>query len=160
MPKYAAHVTNFTTSSTSTTMIRIGSISNRRCEVVECIMTGAGATTPADVGHDCQLSFLNAFGTTGWGTASPLPGPTQQFVKSSAASSASVAIRFQKEPTVYDLVFPVYFGFNQRGGQRWSVPQGEGVKVDSGTATGAGLGQLNQSSASGAANSSLNWWED
>ena len=119
-------------------------------------MSGAGQATPADIGHDANLCFIGSPAVDGIGTVhTPVP-----FVRSSAAAAGSVATTFTTELTTYDTVFPVFFGFNQRGGQRFSVPQGEGIKVDSGTASGTRIGWRVISSAAGAVNASLNHWED
>lgn len=155
MAKYGEQVANFSTTTSQKTAIRLISVTNHRAEIVEAVMTGAGQATPADIAHDANLAFC---GTTTDGAASNItPVP---FIRSSAAAQASVAVTFTTEPTTYDTVFPVFFGFNQRGGQRWSVPQGEGVKVDSGTAAGTRIGWRVISSAAGNIDATLNHWED
>jgi len=156
MPKYGEQLSAFATTTAQKTALRLIAVSNRRCEIVEAIMTGGGSVTPADIGHDANLVYIGTPAIDGVATnITPVP-----FVKSSAAATGSVASNFTVEPTTYDTVFPVFFGFNQRGGQRFSVPQGEGIKVDSGTAAGTRIGFRVISSAVGTVNASMNHWED
>jgi hypothetical protein len=49
-------------------------------------------------------------------------------------------------------------GFNQRGGNRWGVPQGEGIKINN-AFTEKALGWRVISSAAGKVDANVHFWE-
>src|SRR5438876_10513459 len=112
MSKYGAHLSNFTTSTSVKTAIIATPGSNRRAEVIELIMTGSGLVTPADIGHQATASYCSNV-TPGLGTGEVLEKMSGQ---GSPSANTSIMVAATFEPTTYATVFPVTFGFNQRGG--------------------------------------------
>jgi hypothetical protein len=55
-------------------------------------------------------------------------------------------------------VFPIQWGFNQRGGMRWGVPQGEGLVIQNQDTERGACFQV-VSSAVGAVDGHLHHWE-
>jgi hypothetical protein len=122
-------------------------------ELVEALMTGSGSGTAADRQHRASLAkctFAGA-GTGSVTTAEP-------FDDFAAAGRILASIEFSSPPTVVGTVFPVLWGFNQRGGMRWAVPRGEGVMVYNAN-TNKGLVFQVLSDAAGEVDGSANWWE-
>lgn len=155
MSKYGTHVSNYASTTTFKTGILLWPKTNRRAEIVELIMTGSGAAAVADIPVQAACKYCTT-GATGVGTTTT----AQQFAQGSAAANSCTTTAFTQEPTAYQAVFPVFFGFNTRGGQRWSVPQGEGVKGDSGvTNNRIGFGPIAQSGTPGVDIDML-FWED
>lgn len=142
-----------TTTGNKTAMKAIGA-SGKAFEVVEVGMQGAGTVAPADVEHQAQFGFLS---NAGAGTAGASPTP-EKVAQASAASGLTAGTAYSAEPTTYNTnVFPL-FAFNQRGGMRWAVPQGEGFKTDGGqTALSAGVRIT--SSVAGSVDGNMFWWE-
>lgn len=155
MPKYGVSFAGYTTTTGVKTALKLVTIAGKPYEVVELGMFGAGTVAPADIQHSATAAFVSAAGA-GTGAASP-PTP-EPFNKSSAASSHSVLWAMTAEPTTYATVFPVLFSFNQRGGMRWAVPQGEGLKDQFENAQ-MHLGLRVASSSAGAVDGLMNWWE-
>jgi hypothetical protein len=95
---------------------------NVMCELVEVTVTGDGSTAAADVQHECHVakSTIGAAGTSTTVTAEPSDD-------ASNAARTITKVKYSAEGTTIGTVFPVNFGFNQRGGMRWAVPRGEGV---------------------------------
>ncbi len=148
------NVSAFTTSTTVTTAMSIGSnTSGRAGEVVELVMTGSGTTTAADTQHRAQLTVLT-LATTGVSTTAT-PEPFHQNARASQMLAGTV---FTTEPTVYSAQPTVNFGFNQRGGMRWAVPQGEGVYIVGGL-DDDGVGARVISAAAGSVDGHIHWWE-
>ena len=154
MGKYWVGFDDFTTTTANKTAAKIISAAAKRFEAVEIIMTGSGITAPADTQHNCKAAFLSAAGA---GTAGSAPTPSKSD-QASQASLMTAGVNFSAEPTTYETnVFPI-FGFNQRGGMRWAVPQGEGYKADGGQ-TNLNFGVLVVSSVGGKISGSCYWWE-
>jgi hypothetical protein len=156
MGKYAVSSDNFTSpTGTADTAISIEMGANENAEVVELIMTGAGSAAPADISHRAQAFFCD-FSTAGTPGSSPTPELMRQ---GSRVAGAGAAIEYTAEPTAINTVAPVLFGFNQRGGMRWAVPRGEGLKSQGGL-TEDGILWTVVSNAAGAVDSTMQWWED
>ena len=118
-------------------------------------MFGAGIVAPADIQHQATACFVSAAGA-GTGAASP-PTP-EPMRKSSAAASCTILWKMTAEPTTYATVFPLLVSFNQRGGMRWAVPQGEGL-ANTFEQTQMHGGWRVQSSAVGTVDGALQFWE-
>jgi hypothetical protein len=155
MAKYGVSFGAFTTSTSILTALKLVTIAAKPYEVVEAGMYGAGSVAPADIQHECTGAFVSAAGA-GTGTASP-PTP-EPMAKSSAAASCSILWKMSAEPTTYATVFPVLFSFNQRGGMRWAVPQGEGL-ANQFENSQMHFGLRVRSNAAGSVDGMINWWE-
>ena len=154
MGRYWVGFSDFTTSTANKTAAKIIGAATKRFECVEIIMTGSGITAAADTQHECKAAALSNAGA-GTPGASPTPSKADQ---ASQASYLTAGTSYSAEPTTYETnVFPI-FGFNQRGGLRWAVPQGEGYKIDGGQ-TNLHFGVLVISSAAGKVSGSVHWWE-
>ena len=154
MGKYGAHFREFATTTTAkTALTMVPASTNILCEVVEAIMTGAGATAPTDVQHEARLAktTVATAGTATTVTAEPMDDAAN-------AARTITKTNYSAEGTVVRSVFPVVFGFNQRGGMRWAVPRGEGVFVYQ-PLTNKGLAFLVISSVAGAVSGSATFWE-
>lgn len=155
MPKYGVSFGSFTTTTSVLTALKLVAATKVPYEIVELDMFGAGAVAAADVQHQATGSFVSAAGA-GTGTASP-PTP-EPMIKMSAVSGLSILWKMTAEPTTYATVFPVMASFNQRGGMRWAVPQGEGLGSIF-EATQMHFGWRIQSSAAGSVDGAMHWWE-
>lgn len=154
MPKYGISWPDFADSTSVITMIRLVSVSKFPWEVVELAMYGGGTTAPADIQHAATFCFLSAAGA-GTATSSPTP---ERFAQQSAAASSTVGSRFTGEPTTYAGQQPVMVAFNQRGGMRWGVPQGEGLS-NTFEQTNMHAGWRAQASTAGTVTGHVHWWE-
>lgn len=126
----------------------------RNMEVVECIATGSGATAAADTQHRAGLVGCT-FGATGVSsTITPIP-----FNPTGPAALGNFGANYTTEPTTYSAVIPVVFGFNQRGGMRWAVPQGEGFKAANYGTTEKGVGMTIISAAAGVVDGVMDFWQ-
>lgn len=122
-------------------------------ELVEAIMTGDGSAAAADRQHRAQIAKWTA-AAAGTGTTVTAE-PFDDFAR---AGQVLAVAEFSAEPTAVGSVFPVLWGFNQRGGMRWAVPRGDGITVyNSNTNKGAVLQVL--SDAAGAVDGAINWFE-
>lgn len=155
MPKFGVSSGNFATTTSVITMLKLVTATKVPVEVIELHGYGSGLAAPADVQHQMTSGFVSAAGA-GTGTASP-PTP-EKFAQGSAASGSSILWKMTAEPTTYATVFPVLVSFNQRGGMRWAVPQGEGLK-NTFEQTNMHLGWRCQSSVAGAVDTVMHWWE-
>ena len=156
MPKYSTQYALFTTSTATLTVLGAYMLTDntRQAQIVEVIMTGSGATTPADTAHRCTLAGLS-FGATGGSTPiTPIP-----WNPSASAALGNYGVNYTTEPTTYSAVRPVMFGFNQRGGMRWAVPQGEGFNIANAGATEKGAGVTVISSAAGVIDANMHFWQ-
>ncbi len=156
MPKYAIMFANQTTS-TSTKSVLGGYMltdNTRHAEIVEVILTGSGSAAAADIQHRGDLVGVT-FGATGVSTSiTPIP-----FNPNAAAATGNWGSNYSTEPTTLSAVHPVTFGFNQRGGMRWAVPQGEGFKIANAGATEKGAVVTTISSAAGNVDANLHFWQ-
>jgi hypothetical protein len=154
MGKFALTVSAFTTSTTVTTGIGFSpNAAGETGECVEVVMTGSGTTTAADTQHRCQVTYCT-YATTGVSsTATPEP-----FHQGARASQFIAGHTFTTEPSTYSSQPSINFGFNQRGGMRWAVPQGEGL-VMLGGHDDEGLGVRVISAAAGAIDAHAHYWE-
>lgn len=155
MAKYGVSFQAFATTTAIKTGLKLVSVTKFPWEVVELGMYGAGSVAPADIQHEASWAFVSAAGA-GTGAASP-PTP-EPMSKSSPAASSTILWAMTAEPTTYATVFPVQFSFNQRGGMRWAVPQGEGL-ADTFEQTQMHGGWRVRSSAVGSVDGMMNWWE-
>jgi len=158
MAKYGFSAAAFTTSTSSTTVLYLhANAAGEQAEVVEMIMSGSGSTAAADTQH--RATALHSTGATA-GTAGSTPVPNQ--IGGSGSASAALCLAgaaYSAEPTVYSTATPVLmFGFNQRGGQRWAVPQGEGIRINN-AFTEKAVGWRVVSSAAGSVDANLQFWE-
>ncbi len=157
MPKFGCsfgdNIASFATSTSNKTVIRVAPATKRKVEIVEVRMTGSGIAAPADVQHTCQLKPL-----TGAGAGTLTAQTTEPMDQGGAAFIATVGVNATAEPTTYATVGPVTFGFNQRGGDRWAVPRGEGYQHDNAD-TNLNSGVVVRSSVAGAIDGDLHFWE-
>jgi hypothetical protein len=164
MPKFGGGVSNFVTTTSVKTALLIWSLGNRRTEVVELLMTGSGLATVADVPHQATACYCSTT-LTGVGSTGAAPGVAEKMDGQGAATIGScITTTFTTEPTQYTVsstgtIFPVLFGFNTRGGNKFSVPQGEGLKIDS-SATANRLGWRAQGQGAAAVDAEVQAWED
>jgi hypothetical protein len=154
MAKYGGHTLAFATTTAQKTAIKLTSITKFPWEIVELGMYGAGSVAAADIQHQASFAFLTAT-TAGTPGSSPTP---ERFSQRSPAASSTMGVAYSAEPTTYGTVFPVQFSFNQRGGMRWAVPQGEGL-ADTFEQTQMHGGLRVLSSAVGAIDAMIAWWE-
>ena len=155
MSKYGVFFNAYTTTTTATSAIGLdANASGEEGEIIELLMTGAGSAAAADRQHRAQLVMCTYASAGIWGTT-PTPEP---FHQGSAAAEVLATIEATTEPGVVGTVFPVLYGFNQRGGMRWAVPQGEGyhIHADGGTERGATIQTI--ASAAGNLDASMHFW--
>jgi len=154
MAKYGVSFLAFATTTANKTGAKLTSITKFPWEIVELAMYGAGSVAAADIQHQASFAFITAAGA---GTPGSSPTPERLSQRSPVASS-TCGIAYSAEPTTYSAVSPVMFSFNQRGGMRWAVPQGEGLaNTFEQTSMHGGLRVL--SSAVGSVDGMMNWWE-
>ena len=153
MPKFAAAVQGMATSTSVKGALAWTTAVLEDMEIIELIMTGAGATAAADTQHQADLS-LSSGTTEAIGTGIT----ATKFDERSAVSKMTVEHSLSTEQAV--LIAPplVAFGFNQRGGMRWAVPRGEGVWVR-GNDTNEDISFRVDSTAVGAIDACSHWWE-
>lgn len=154
MGQYWVGFSDFTTSTSNKTAAKVIGASAKRFEVNEIIMTGSGITAPADTQHSCKAAFLSN-ATTGTAGASPTPSKKDQAAN---ASQLSAGTAYSAEPTTYETNVFVLFGFNQRGGMRWAVPEGSGYKSDGGQSS-LSFASLVISSQAGKVDGAMSWIE-
>ena len=119
-------------------------------------MTGAGSVAPADIQHICELRGLT--GTTAGTLTAVTAGVDQRFRGGSANFRSTVGVNASAEPTTYAGQSVIAFGFNQRGGDRWAVPQGEGYMYQNAdTNLNAGIRVI--SSSAGNIDGDVHFWE-
>lgn len=156
MPKYGVNAGDFTTPTTTadTAILVHANAAGERAEIVELIMTGSGITAAADTQHTAASYFND--GTTA-GTAGSNPTP-EKFSDGTPAAGCLAGIKYTAEPTNINTVAHVQFGFNQRGGMRWAVPQGEGIFIQN-LATEKAICWTVVSQAAGKVDAAVHWWE-
>lgn len=154
MAKFWIGFSEYTTSTAAKTIMKVIGASAKAFEAVEVSVYGGGQTAAADTQHEIQLGFLSNAGA-GTAGASPTPEKVTQY---GPVSGLTAGTAYSAEPTTYNTnVFPL-FAFNQRGGMRWAVPQGEGFRT-SGADTALSLGVRVDSSAAGVVSGNMFWWE-
>ncbi len=154
MGRYSVAFSDFTTSTSNKTAAKIIGAAGKSFEVVEVIMTGSGITAPADTQHSCKVAFLS---NAGAGTPGSSPTPTKNY-QDANASQLTAGVAYSAEPTTYETNVFVLFGFNQRGGLRWAVPQGEGYRTNGGQ-TNLSFGALVISHQAGKVDGAVHWVE-
>ena len=156
MPKYGFQYALFTTTTGLVTVLGAYMLTDntRNAEIVECIVTGSGATAAADTQHRAVLNGCT-FAATGASTSvTPIP-----FHPNGPAALGNFGTNYTGEPTAYEAVAAVQIGFNQRGGMRWAVPQGEGYKIANAGTTDKGAGIRVISAAAGVVDADLHFWQ-
>ncbi len=146
MPKFAISFASQTTATSTKSILGAYMLtdSTRQGEIVECIWTGSGSVAAADIQHRGTLQGYT-FGATGVSTTiTPVP-----FNPAVAAAIGNFGTNYSTEPTTIATVIPIMVGFNQRGGMRWAVPQGEGYKISNAGTTEKGATMATISSAAG-----------
>lgn len=155
MSKYGVFFNAYTTTTTATSAIGLdANASGEEGEIIELLMTGAGSAAAADRQHRAQLVMCTYASAGIWGTT-PTPEP---FHQGSAAAEVLATIEATTEPGVVGTVFPVLYGFNQRGGMRWAVPRGEGIVIRQAD-TERGVAWQVLSDAAGSVDGHSHWWE-
>lgn len=155
MAKYGVSFGAYATTTGVQTALKLVSTTKFPWEVAELSMYGSGTVAPADIQHSATWGFVSAAGA-GTGAASP-PTP-EPMHKTSPAASSTILWKMTAEPTTYATVFPLLVSFNQRGGMRWAVPQGEGL-LDTFEQTQMHGGWRVQSSAVGTVDGAMQFWE-
>lgn len=156
MPKYSVDATGFTTpTGTADTAVLVRADgAGDDAEIVELLMSGSGVTAAADTQHRAACYF-NDGTTTGTAGSNPTPELWQQTAQ---AARCLAGIKYTVEPTAINTVATVLFGFNQRGGLRWAVPRGEGIRIHNADTEDAIVWTV-VSSAAGAIDAHVHWWE-
>lgn len=154
MAKYFIGFGGFATSTSNKTAMKIIGAASKEFECVEIAMYGAGGSAAADIQHNVNAGFLSNAGA-GTAGASPTPEPCAQ---GSNASALTAGTAYSGEPTTYNTNVFQLFSFNQRGGMRWGVTKGEGLRTQ-GAQTALSLGARVISSAVGTVDGSSFWWE-
>lgn len=158
MPKYGVSGSDFTTSTSLLTFLYLhANAAGERAEIVEAVMTGSGITAGADTMHEA-VGLHSTGGTAGTAGSNPTPGLFEgaggQVVANCLAGAA-----YSAEPGTYSSnSSPLLYGFNQRGGMRYSVPQGEGVKINN-AFTDKAFGWRVRSQAAGKVSGHIHFWE-
>jgi hypothetical protein len=154
MAKYGVVFDAFATTTTAKSAIGLNAdAGTEKGEVVELLMTGSGTAAGADRQHRARVAKCT-FATAGTGT-SFTPEPFTEFAN---AAKLAATVEYSAEPTVVGTAYPILWGFNQRSGMRWGVPQGEGLSLDGG-ATEHGLVFQVLSDAAGEVDGHLHFWE-
>ena len=155
MGKFSATTNSFASpTGTADTAISVhANGAGEQFELVEAIMTGSGTDAAADSPHTGHLigSTMNTAGTGTAFTADVLRGGAQ-------ASLMSVLIDYTVEPAANSGNERVQFGFNQRGGMRHAVPQGEGVIIHNAD-TVKGLLFQTVAQTAGFVDATVHYWE-
>lgn len=156
MPKYSVSYPLFTTSTSAKTVLGAYMLTDntRQGQIVEVIMTGSGTTAAADTQHRALLNGCTFAGTGASTTTTPLP-----WNPNASAAVGNYGTNYTGEPTTYSGQTPVMFGFNQRGGMRWAVPQGEGFNIANAGTTEKGAGVTVISSAAGVVDGTMHFWQ-
>lgn len=158
MPKFGISTVDMTTSTSVLTALYLhANAAGEKAEIVELIMTGSGTTAAADTQHRATALHSTA-ATAGTAGSNPTPAPAGGSGSSVAANCLAGAV-YSAEPTTYSTgpAF-VAIGFNQRGGNRWSVPQGEGMNINN-AFTDKAVGWRVSSSAAGKIDADIHFWE-
>lgn len=155
MAKYAISFANQTSATSLKSILGAYMSTTATCfgEIVEVIVTGSGSAAAADIQSRASLVGCTFAGTGTSTSITPVP-----FVTGTTAAVGSYGVNNSAEPTTVSTVAPVVFGFNQRGGMRWAVPQGEGFKIraDGGTERGAVVQTI--ASAAGNLDATMHFW--
>ncbi len=154
MGKFGLDAKDHTTATGLLPALGIIAAAGEKGEVVELIMTGSGVTAAADTQHSARgTRFTNA----GPGTSTETV-PVKFDEASAVATLLGEILYTGAAPTVKDTIHEIVFGFNQRGGMRWAVPKGEGVKISGDETKLAYLWDV-ISSAAGKVDANIQWWE-
>jgi hypothetical protein len=155
MAKYGIMVADYTTSTTNLSVLGAYMNTTATCngEIVEVIVTGSGTTAAADTQTRAALVGCT-FAATGVSTSiTPIP-----FNNGVTAAVGNYGHTYTTEPTATSGVAPVQFGFNQRGGMRWAVPQGEGYRIHADGGTERGAVVMIDAVAAGKADANMHFW--
>lgn len=157
MPKYGFDVENMTTPITTpdTVLALTANGAGEEAEIIELMMTGSGEAAAADRQH--RAKCVRNDPTTGpHGTSSAIV--PAQFEEFSRAAQCDGSGTFTVEPATLRTIGLVQFGFNQRGGHRWAVPRGEGIKIRNAD-TDEGIAWHVESDAAGNVDANIQFWE-
>jgi hypothetical protein len=156
MAKYGISLVNQTSSTALKSILGCYMVTTlvHDAEIVEVIVTGSGSAAAADIQSRASL-VANTFGATGVSTSIT----PHLFNPRASAALGNYGTNYTTEPTTIGAVAPVLFGFNQRGGMRWAVPQGEGYKISSNGITHYGATVQTIASAAGNLDAALNFWQ-
>lgn len=153
MGKYAINFQAFGITTSLKTGLKITTVAAKPIEVVEYGVFGAGSVAAADIQAECHLGALTA-GAAGTSTAQT----PYLLTGSGAAASSTAGVNYSAEPTAYAAVSIVQFGINTRGGFRWAVPQGEGVKSQF-ELTNMHIGMRVKGVSAASVDMMAHWWE-
>lgn len=158
MPKYSMQYVSFVTTTAKKSVVGQYLITDITfaSEVVEVIVTGAGSVAAADIQHEVEL-----VGFTSGATGASTTFTAGKFNFAAPAALGNHGCNYTTEPTTITVAtsgHPVSFGFNQRGGMRWAVPQGEGVKYSFSGTEKLWTVQL-LSSAAGTITANAHFWQ-
>ena len=145
MGKFGVDFTAFATTTTPKTAVALVAAAGEIAELVEALMSGDGTTAPADRQHSAEVLYYDGL-AVGTGTAAT---PVKMDPQGNVAKMTGT-VEFSVEPTTYETVSPMRFGFNQRGGMRWAVPKGDGIIVTGNVAANDNIGMRVDSDAAGA----------
>jgi hypothetical protein len=151
--KYAINFQAFGITTSLKTGLKITCIAAKPIEVVEYAVFGAGSVAAADIQAECHMTSLSAAGA-GTSTAQT----PAQLTGSGGAASSTAGTNYSAEPTTYVAVPVVQFGINTRGGFRWAVPQGEGVKSQF-ELTNMHVGMRVKGVSAASVDMLAHWWE-
>jgi len=155
MGKYGVTFDNFTTAATIKTAAALNADgTGETAEIIELIMTGSGTAAAADRQHTARVTKSQP---TGNGTGSAqTPEPFDEIAN---AARIAATVEFSAEPAAFlGSVYPLLWGFNQRGGMRWAVPRGEGLVIhNANTERAVFFGVI--SDAAGAVDGAVHFWE-
>jgi hypothetical protein len=157
MPKYSVMFASQTTSTSIKSVIACYMVtdSTRQAEIVECIWTGSGSVAAADIQHRGSLAGDSFASNTGVSTTiTPVP-----WNPAASAAIGNYGVNHSTNPGGANAVQAVTVGFNQRGGMRWAVPQGEGYKITNAGTTDKGATMGTISSAAGNVDANLHFWQ-
>lgn len=153
MAKYSLSAIDHTTATALLQACQITAAATEEAEVIEMTATGSGITAAADTMHTMR-GTRNVNGTAGTSTGQT---PVEWNENGPAALMAGTVL-YTVITAVLDTVHEVMYGFNQRGGMRWAVPRGEGIRVN-GDQTKLAYNMGIISSAAGKIDANMHWWE-
>jgi len=122
-------------------------------EIVEMMTTGSGVQAAADTQHDMR-GTRNVNGTAGTSTAQT----AVEWNENGNVAKLAGTVLYTVIPAVLDTIHEVIYSFNQRGGMRWAVPRGDGIRVN-GDQTKLAYCMTIISSVAGKVTGNMHWWE-
>jgi len=153
MGKFAISGIDHTTATALLQVCQATAAAAEEGEVVEMMATGSGITAAADTQHTMR-GTRNVNGTAGTSTAQT----AVEWNENGNVAKLAGTVNYTVITAVLDTIHEVMFGFNQRGGMRWAVPRGEGIRVN-GDQTKLAYNMGIISSAAGKVDGNMHWWE-